>query len=247
MLGLGSILLGGALGGSAIKRGLENMDAMSKPSEYLEDGTPVYTDRFGDMYVNGEKLYQKYYRDQYGNEHWTFVGEKSKKVYIDSYDRKCRISNVYDERDKQRKLEKGYTAYLKHHPQFTQPVTTEMSTGKIIAGLYGKSDGTYWKYYLKADASIPIEYNENAGIKITQEEYDRLNILDGTHSSMDHFRYNYVRVRHNYVPRPKQKIEKEKKEKRVRAYLWEDEDKNKKIDNSYSIFENGIDVNEFDY
>lgn len=203
MLGLGTVILGGVLLGSAIKAGWNNMQCMSKPYDYLKDGTPVYRDRTGTTYINGEKTYQDWYADKNGHSHWITVGSQTKKVYDDTYDKKMAIEKEWDEKNKKQALECGNTSYLGYHPQFKQRVTTEMSTGKVIAGLHGKSDGTYWKYYLNPGATIPSDFDENAGIQITQEEYDKLNLLIGTHYSMDHFRYNYVWKKHGFVPIPK--------------------------------------------
>jgi len=178
---------------------------MSKPTQYLNDGTPVYRDRVGDSYINGEKTYQDWYADENNHSHWVVVGEKTKKVYYDTYDRRCEIDREWDERYIKMAQKYGNTSYLGQHPQFNQRVTTEMSTGKIIAALYGREDGTYWKYYLKPGATIPIEYDEDAGIQITQEEFDKLNLLSGTHLVMDHFRYNYVLRKGGFVQTPKLK------------------------------------------
>lgn len=88
-------------------------------------------------------------------------------------------------------------------------LTCEISTGKFIAKLEGRDDGTYWKYYLSPDSDFAhchMKTEGDEGEQITQEEYDKLNIYGGTHSAMDYARYNYIwRKKGDFLQVPKSK------------------------------------------
>ncbi|MBQ4523420.1 MAG: hypothetical protein IJA10_10805 [Lachnospiraceae bacterium] len=187
MLGL---LIGGLiLGGSAIKAGIENANMMSKPYTHLDDGTPIYIDRNCNEYVNGERMIATY---DYKNQKLVYAGKRSGKVYIDPEANQRKRMDEMSEKNKREAIAKGMLAYLRYDHKREKSLTCEISTGKYIAQLKGKEDGTYWKYYLPDYEMIlfssPAEGDN--GIEITQEEYDKLNILVvGTHYASDLYRY----------------------------------------------------------
>ena len=85
-------------------------------------------------------------------------------------------------------------AYLKYDSISKRRLTCEISTGKFIVELEGRSDGTYWKYYIEEDGCHYIYFNKTKGspcVQITREEFDALNIKPGTHHAYDANRRRY--------------------------------------------------------
>lgn len=193
MLGLGTLLLGGVLLGSAIKCGIENDKMMSKPQRYLDDGTPVYLDRLCNEHVNGEKIVPRY---NYQQEKLVYVGEKSGRVYSDPEQNTKNRLDSWNEERKQEAIKLGKLAYMKYDHVRKHQFTCEISTDKFICYLEGRKDGTYWKYYLPIDTPYDKAHMKgegNIGIQITQEEFDKLNIFGGTHWYVDYYRGIYHR------------------------------------------------------
>ena len=197
MAGLLSLIFGAVLGGSAISAARENARLMSKPYKHLEDGTPVYMDRHCNEYINGEKVVIKY---NYDLNRTQKVGERTGKVYFDEEVAKRKHLESLDNIRKENEQSRGKLAYMKYDPVRKKQITCEMSTGKYICELVGEKDGTYRKYYLdprQDSAYVCMRYDENdPGVKITREEFDRLNIFAGSHSAIDYSRDPNTYYRH---------------------------------------------------
>ena len=191
MAGLASLIFGAVLGGSAIRCGIDNAKMMSKPYRYLDDGTPVYLDRLSNEHINGEKVISKAVTNPDGSVKLQQVGQRSGRVYFDPDDALAKRRNAVNQ-DKIRLAKKmGKLSYAKYDPQAKRELTCEISTGKYISYLEGCDDGTYWKYYLPANYTYYSDRDKNAGIQIKQDEYDALNIFDGSHFACDLNRYTY--------------------------------------------------------
>lgn len=191
MLGLGTLIFGALLGGSAAKCGIENAKMMSKPTRYLDDGTPVYLDRLCNEHINGEKVVAKY---DYANEKLVYAGQKSGKVYIDPEENTKKRLDDWSEVHKQEAIVKGKLAYMRYDHVRKKELTCEISTDRFIAYLEGRDDGTYWKYYLSPNndyAHAHCKTEGDPGVQIRQDEYDKLNIYGGTHSAVDYNRDKY--------------------------------------------------------
>ena len=190
MLGLlGFLGFLGALGISGTKCAIENEKSKNEIMRIDENGTRISYDRFCNQFINGEKTYTDTRFDKYGNMHSYTIGAKSKKIYEDSFDRKLKLMNEMSEENKANSLKRGKLAYNKYDPRFDKMVTTEMSTGKIIACLYeheknGKKE--YRKFYLSDSANSKYEYDKtdigDEGIVISKEEYYKLSVAFPSYS-----------------------------------------------------------------
>lgn len=201
MAGLGLLISSILLGGSAIRCGIDNAKMMSKPFRYLDDGTPVYLDKLCNEHVNGEKIVPKY---DYENEKLVYVGNRSGKVYMDPQEESRKRMDRRSDENKQKAIEQGKLAYMRYDFQRKKEITCEVSTGKFIAELEGRKDGTYWKYYLDPNSySLKSKKEGDPGVQITQEEYDGLNIRCATHYASDLNRETLVWHGKNmfYMPR----------------------------------------------
>ena len=173
--------VGNAIDNENSKRQSRKIDANGNVTCYGNDGR---------YYVNGEKTYTVVQTDKYDHQHYLTVGENSGKVYESSFDKKMQRMRKYDEEEYQKSLKTGKAAYNKYDPRFETPVTTEISTGKIIACLF-KDDGRrtgkvecrkfYWDgttgfhgYTHTADGDL--------GVVISEDEYKSLNIVCSTFS-----------------------------------------------------------------
>ncbi len=197
MLGLGTLFLSIALGGSAIKCGLENRKMMSKPFRYLDDGTPVYLDRLANEHANGEKIISKY---NYQLGRVQQVGEISGRVYSDPVECTRKRMDAQSEKYRQEAIANGKLAYMRYDHVRQHEITCEVSTNKFIAYLEGRKDGTYWKYYLPANVgwiNCQSKPDTSYAVEITQEEFDKLNIYFGTHSAFDSNRDKHQYYRHS--------------------------------------------------
>ncbi|MDE6024932.1 MAG: hypothetical protein K2G45_05700 [Lachnospiraceae bacterium] len=177
MAGFGTLLLGALLGISKIKDAIDNADAMSTPINHLDDGTPVYMNNKLDTYINGEKIVTKYAYDINGDLYLQRVGEISGRVYNDPVQNQLKIEKERDRKNLEFSKKLGLLAYEKYNPKYKRQLTTEISTGKVIAVLYKLGD-EYRKFYLNEKCS---SYNKSApgdfGILISKEEYNKLNIV----------------------------------------------------------------------
>lgn len=213
-MSLGLLLFGGALLGSAIKCGIQNADMMSSPYKYLDDGTPVYLDRKCQEWANGEKIVPTY---DYKNQKLVYAGQRSGKVYVDPETIKRKKQEEWDEKHKQDAINRGKLAYLKYDPIRKRELTCEISTGKYIAKIVGtnlfnkQNPGKCWgslgnpkypneiaarpeykdyrKFYLDPNSSSDLgTIPGDEGIPITMEEFDKLNIVCGSHWAWDSYR-----------------------------------------------------------
>lgn len=184
----GLLFLGAALGISGIKAGVENAQMKSKPYRYLDDGTPVYLDRKCNEYANGEKIIATY---DYKNSKLVYAGQRSGKVYIDPEENTRRRMDAQSEERKRMAIERGQLAYPKYDHRVKRSITCEISTGKYIAALQGNKYGTgYRKFYLPDNYEFYTLYKKadgDEGIEITREEFNKLNIVGGSHSTYSHY------------------------------------------------------------
>lgn len=193
MLGLLGVLgFLGALGISGTKCAIENEQSKNETLRIDENGNRVCYDRVGNKLFNGEKTYQHTRYDRYGNRHTYTVGVNSKKIYADSFDRRVAKMRKFEEENKKVALRYGKLAYNKFDPRFNRLVTTEMSTGKVIACLFKSilNDGTteYRKFYCNNPNPNGWDYNKTTtgdeGIIITEEEYKKLDVVGATYSNL---------------------------------------------------------------
>ena len=167
-------------------------DSRSKRNSTFIDkkGNVCSFGRGGEYYINGEQTYRWTEIDKYDNEHNMIIGMHSGKVYRDSFDDEVKTRSQFDKMEKQHMLKLGYLAYNKYDFRFRQPVTTEISTGKVIAALCEEENedhsvGGYYKFYYKERTPHDsCDFNKSAigdyGIKISKEEYDKLKIPNAT-------------------------------------------------------------------
>ena len=193
MLGLLGVLgFLGALGISGTKCAIENEQSKNETMRIDENGNRVCYDRVGNKLFNGEKTYQHTRYDRYGNRHTYTVGAKSNKIYADSFDRRVAKMRKFEEKNKKVALRYGKLAYNKFDPRFNRLVTTEISTGKVIACLFKSilNDGTteYRKFYCNNPNPNGWDYNKTTtgdeGIIITEEEYKKLDVVGATYSNL---------------------------------------------------------------
>lgn len=135
---LASLIFGGAVAGSAIKSGLEHMECMGTPWHVCEDGTKIYKDGVGKCYCNGEYCV---FKNVYGAD--ALVGTRTGNIYWSAAkDRENRIAKENKERLEKAK-ERGDLAYVRYDAERKKYITTEISTGKEIAGLLCYQDGVH--------------------------------------------------------------------------------------------------------
>lgn len=177
------LLLGGLIfAGAGIVAAIENADMKSSPYTHLDDGTPVYLDRKCNEWVNGEKMIATY---DYQNKKLVYAGQRSGKVYIDPEANKKRMLDERSEQYKREAIEAGRLAYAKYDHRVGRRLTCEISTGKYIAALRGNKYGQgYRKFYVKPDFDFyncHCKADDDEGIEITREEFNKLNIVGGSH------------------------------------------------------------------
>ena len=191
MAGLGILLYGALRSICGIGQAVENKQIKDYSYKIDEKGRPTWIDRQGNRYINGEKVVATY---DYKNQKLVYAGQRTGKVYYDYQQDLLNKRNTEDEEEKADELSRGKLAYLKYDSISKRRLTCEISTGKFIAELEGRPDGTYWKYYIEEDGHHWI-VNRRAkgdhGIQITREEFDALNITLGTHHAYDANRRRY--------------------------------------------------------
>ena len=156
-----------------------------------DKGRPIWIDRQGHQYINGERVVATY---DYNNHKLVYAGQRTGKVYYDYQQDLLNRRNTEDEEEKADELSRGKLAYLKYDSISKRRLTCEISTGKFIAELEGRPDGTYWKYYIEEDGHhwiVNRRAKGDPGIQITREEFDALNITLGTHHAYDANRKSY--------------------------------------------------------
>ena len=172
MAGLGILLYGALRAICGVGQAVDNSQMKKESFGYTDKGEPTYLDRDCNRYINGEKVVATYDYQQ------------------DLLNRR----NTEDEEEKADKLSRGKLAYLKYDSISKRRLTCEISTGKFIVELEGRSDGAYWKYYIEEDGCHYIYFNKTKGspcVQITREEFDALNIKPGTHHAYDVNRRSY--------------------------------------------------------
>lgn len=175
-------------GVASIKDSIERQEALLKPS-YIssETGQPIYYDNHMRVHGrNGEKLEPRYLKAPDGSLRIQMVGKRSGVVYEDDWAKKMQRWEEDDKRELESEKKYGKLAYNKHHIMFDRPVTTEIATGKVITCLYKGTDPdtkkpVYKKWYFRPECQGKYDYNRTAdgdyGIDITEEEYEKLNII----------------------------------------------------------------------
>ena len=191
MAGLGILLYGALRSICGIGQAVENKQIKDYSYKIDEKGRPTWIDRQGNRYINGEKVVATY---DYTNKKLVYTGQRTGKVYYDYQQDLLNKRNTEDEEEKADELSRGKLAYLKYDSISKRRLTCEISTGKFIAELEGRPDGTYWKYYIEEDGCHYIYFNKTKGspcVQITREEFDALNIKPGTHHAYDANRKSY--------------------------------------------------------
>ena len=191
MAGLGILLYGALRAVCGIGQAVENKQMKDYSYKIDEKGRPTWIDRQGNQYINGERVIATY---DYNNHKLVYTGKNSGKVYYDYQQDLLNRRNTEDEEEKADELSRGKLAYLKYDSISKRRLTCEISTGKFIVELEGRSDGTYWKYYIEEDGCHYIYFNKTKDspcVQITREEFDALNIKPGTHHAYDANRRSY--------------------------------------------------------
>ena len=191
MAGLGMLLYGALRAVCGIGQAVENKQMKDYSYKIDEKGRPTWIDREGNQHINGEKVVATY---DYDNHKLVYAGQRTGKVYYDYQQDLLNRRNAEDEEEKADELSRGKLADLKYDSISKRKLTCEISTGKFIVELEGRSDGTYWKYYIEEDGCHYIYFNKTKGspcVQITQEEFDALNIKPGTHHAYDANRRSY--------------------------------------------------------
>ena len=191
MAGLGILLYGALRSICGIGQAVENKQIKDYSYKIDDKGRPTWIDRQGHQYINGERVVATY---DYNNHKLVYAGQRTGKVYYDYQQDLLNRRNIEDEEEKADELSRGKLAYLKYDSISKRRLTCEISTGKFIVELEGRSDGTYWKYYIEEDGCHYIYFNKTKGspcVQITREEFDALNIKPGTHHAYDANRRSY--------------------------------------------------------
>ena len=194
MAGLGILLYGALRAICGMGKAVENKQMKDYSYKIDEKGRPTWIDREGHQYINGERVVATY---DYKNQKLVYAGQRTGTVYIDSEQNTIDRLDRWSEERKQRAINDGELAYMKYDHVREKQITCEISTGKFIAELEGKKDGTYWKYYLSPtqdSCMVHMKTEGDHGVQITQEEFDKLNIFGGTHWYVDYYRGKYKRV-----------------------------------------------------
>lgn len=206
MAGLGIFLYGALKSITGIGKAVENKQMKDYSYNIDEKGRPTWIDREGHQYINGEKVVATY---DYDNHKLVYAGQRTGTVYIDPEQNRINRIDADSEKRKQEAIKEGKLAYMRYDHVRKKEITCEISTGKYIAQLEGRKDGTYWKYYLSQNAKYVSDKTAgDNGIQITQDEYDKLNIFMGSHFASDLNRYTYDN-KLKYVRRYKPLVEKE--------------------------------------
>ena len=185
MSGLGMLLYGAMKAICGIGKAVENHQMKNYSYKIDEKGRPTWIDRQGNTYINGEKVIPTY---DYTNHKLVYAGKNSGKVYFDPEQAQRDRLDAWSEKRKQDAIENGWLAYNKYNHVWKKQITTEISTGRPIATLDKRSDGTYWKQYGSIDkpkysgeAYVGCCHKVGEPIQITREEYIGLDTVGGSH------------------------------------------------------------------
>lgn len=185
MAGLGMLLYGALRAICGIGQAVENKQMKDYSYNIDEKGRPTWIDREGHQYINGERVVATY---DYNNHKLVYAGQRTGTVYIDPEQNKRDRLDRWSEKRKQDAIEMGMLAYNKYNHVWKKDITTEISTGRPIAELIRKSDGTFWKVYgtidspkYEGESYFGWEHRTGEQIKITSDEFCRLNTVCGSH------------------------------------------------------------------
>lgn len=196
MAGLGLFLWGTMKAICGIGRAVENKQMKDFSYKIDEKGRPTWIDRQGNSYINGEKVVPTY---DYDNHKLVYAGQKTGTVYIDPEQNQRDRLDAWSEKRKQEAIKEGKLAYMRYDHDRKKEITCEISTGRYIAYLEGDENGNYRKYYLQPSQDFchcHCKPEGVAGIPITREEFDKLNIYFGTHTAYDYSRNPRQYYRH---------------------------------------------------
>lgn len=196
MAGLGLFLWGTMSAICGIGKAIENKQMKDFSYKIDEKGRPTWIDRQGNSYINGEKVVPTY---DYDNHKLVYAGQKTGTVYIDPEQNQRDRLDAWSEKRKQEAIKEGKLAYMRYDHDRKKEITCEISTGRYIAYLEGDENGNYRKYYLQPSQDFchcHCKPEGVAGIPITREEFDKLNIYFGTHTAYDYSRNPRQYYRH---------------------------------------------------
>lgn len=215
-----------ALGISGAKCAIEDGQMKRESRTIDKDGNVHYMDRLCNDYINGEKVQRVETIDRNGVKLYSTVGVSSHKIYDTNYGRGTQQLLEYSERDKQDAIERGKLAYRQYNPYFEKSVTTEIVTGRTITCLFkniSKSgEDEYRKWYYNPEHQGKYDYNTTLngdyGIIITKEEYEKLNIICGSHCHIpsDHNVWEDLTSHDRYEAKKKREHD-----ERIREYAQE--------------------------
>ena len=185
MAGLGILLYGALRAICGMGKAVENKQMKDYSYKIDEKGRPTWIDREGHQYINGERVVATY---DYKNQKLVYAGQRTGTVYCDPEQNKRDRLDRWSEKRKQDAIEMGMLAYNKYNHVWKKQITTEISTGRPIAELIKRSDGTYWKVYGTIDTPknewdfyVGCQHKTGEPIQITREEFSKLNTVDGSH------------------------------------------------------------------
>lgn len=185
MAGLGILLYGALRAACGIGKAVENKQMKDYSYKIDEKGRPTWIDREGHQYINGERVVATY---DYKNQKLVYAGKNTGTVYIDPEQNTRDRMDRWSEERKKSAIERGMLAYGKYDHVWKKQITTEISTGRPIAELIKRSDGTYWKQYGSIDSpkykgEVYVGCNHRVGepIQITIDEFSKLDICGGSH------------------------------------------------------------------
>ena len=185
MAGLGILLYGALRAVCGIGQAVENKQMKDYSYKIDEKGRPTWIDREGHQYINGERVAATY---DYKNQKLVYAGQRTGTVYIDPEQNTRDRLDRWSEKRKQDAIEMGMLAYNKYNHVWKKQITTEISTGRPIAELIKRSDGTYWKVYGTIDTPkydgecyVGCQHRTGEPIQITRDEFCKLDTVGGSH------------------------------------------------------------------
>ncbi len=185
---LGLLLFGTLWTACKIGEAVDNHQMKNYTYKVDEKGRPMWLDRKCNQYINGERVIATY---DYTNKKLVYAGQRTGTVYFDPEQNTRDRMDRWSEERKQSAIERGMLAYGKYDHVWKKQITTEISTGRPIAELIKKSDGTYWKIYgtidtPKYDGQHYFGWDHRTGepIQITSDEFCKLDIVGGSHLSV---------------------------------------------------------------
>lgn len=188
MAGLGLLLYGLLHGAAAISINAEDERMKAATKRVNESGQTVCYGRTGQQYINSEATYCYTQKDKYGGIHVLTIGQKSGRVYCDSWDGEiARIKKKIKE-ERAYAIENKKLAYSVYDPRMKRFMYVETLTGKRISCLYkGINPKTkreeYRKFYWSENLfkrygrlSYDMTQNNDMGVVISKFEYNNLYI-----------------------------------------------------------------------